>query len=304
MTHYFRAGAWLAIIFLFTGVARAQRSTADSTGKPGDQFSLKGALHLFQQSESPEAFEKALNTQASHVNNLDLNQDGKTDYVRVIDKTQKQAHAFILQVPVSDRENQDIAVIELEKTNDTTAMIQIIGDKDIYGKEVIIEPEAPGKETVNRPYFVTGVGGSVDRDLETVPVDFYVNVWTWPAVVFVYAPLYAPWVSPWRWGFYPSWFVAWRPLAWSAWYPACGVYSHGYVAVGTYRVTGAHTLYTPYRSSAVSVTRQGAAVAGPNGAAAGVRTTVTGPNGRSATRTTVVGAGRNGTFRASGVRRW
>jgi hypothetical protein len=36
---------------------------ADSTGLPGDNFSLEGALELFKKSASPEEFEKLLNTE-------------------------------------------------------------------------------------------------------------------------------------------------------------------------------------------------------------------------------------------------
>ncbi|MGB4850491.1 MAG: hypothetical protein WBP41_21365, partial [Saprospiraceae bacterium] len=118
----------------------------DSTGLPGDNFSLQGALYLFQNSTSPEDFEKQLNTQSNNVNNLDLNGDNDIDYIRVIDKSDKNSHALILQVPISNSESQDIAVIELEKTGDTTAILQIVGDEDIYGEEVIVEPGAGDEE--------------------------------------------------------------------------------------------------------------------------------------------------------------
>ena len=132
---------------LLTGASvTAQQTGVDSTGLPGDHFSLQGALQLFQQSSSIEDFEKALNLESNHVNNLDLNGDGETDYVRVIDQSEKDVHAFVLQVPVSGSENQDIAVIELEKTGDTTAVVQIIGDEDIYGEAVIVEPDGGGEE--------------------------------------------------------------------------------------------------------------------------------------------------------------
>ena len=45
--------------FFITGIAQE----IDSTGLPGDHFSLDGALELFKNAESPEAFEKALNTE-------------------------------------------------------------------------------------------------------------------------------------------------------------------------------------------------------------------------------------------------
>ena len=82
---------------------------------PGDNFSLQGALEMFKQSKTPEDFEKKLNTKDNYVNNLDLNQDGKIDYIRVIDKTKGDAHALVLRVAVNKSESQDVAVIGIEK---------------------------------------------------------------------------------------------------------------------------------------------------------------------------------------------
>ncbi|MGB5024809.1 MAG: hypothetical protein WBO44_05625, partial [Saprospiraceae bacterium] len=120
-------------------MSKAQE-VSDSTGLPGDNFSLEGALNLFKMASSPEDFEKLLNTESNHVNNLDLNEDGDIDYIRVISKMDQDAHAFILQVPISETESQDIAVIELEKDGKESAVIQIIGDEDIFGIQQIIEP--------------------------------------------------------------------------------------------------------------------------------------------------------------------
>ena len=89
----------LCICFLAAVIsAKAQE---DSTGLPGDNFSLQGALEMFKQSSSIEQFEKLINTESNNVNNLDLNGDGEIDYVKVIDKADKDVHAFILQVAVS-----------------------------------------------------------------------------------------------------------------------------------------------------------------------------------------------------------
>ena|SRR5258706_14363340 len=135
-----------SLLGLLTGLAltvtaRAQNQPGmDSTGLPGDNFSLQGALAMFERAGSPEDFEKLLNAENNHVNNLDLNGDGETDYIRVIDNSDKEAHAFVLQAVISETESQDIAVIELEKTGDTTAVLQIIGDQDIYGEKIIVEP--------------------------------------------------------------------------------------------------------------------------------------------------------------------
>ena len=63
--------------------AMAQEPQADSTGLPGDNFSLAGALDLFKRNIEMEKFEEELNTDTTHVNNLDLDGNGETDYVRV-----------------------------------------------------------------------------------------------------------------------------------------------------------------------------------------------------------------------------
>src|ERR1044071_10446998 len=139
----------LTIFLLFFALITKAQSGTDSTGLPGDNFSLQGALQMFQKASSIEEFEKLINTEDNHVNNLDLNGDGDIDYVKVIDKSEKDVHAFVLQVPVSENENQDIAVIELEKTGDTTAVLQIVGDEDIYGEEVIVEPDGGGGDDID-----------------------------------------------------------------------------------------------------------------------------------------------------------
>src|SRR4030066_557411 len=194
---------FLAFLFAATQI-KAQDAEEDSTGLPGDNFSLQGALEMFKKANSPEEFEKLINTKDNNVNNLDLNEDGDIDYIRVVGKKEGDVHAFVLQVPVSENENQDIAVIELEKTDKETAMLQIVGDEDIYGEQTIIEPSEEGEdETENEK----GEGADTEYIVSNKAA-VVVNVWIWPSGVFVYRPGYAVWVSPWRWNVYPGW---WRP---------------------------------------------------------------------------------------------
>ena len=52
-----------AVVFLSVPVwAQDDVAAADSTGLPGDNFSLEGAIDLFKKAESPEDFEKLLNS--------------------------------------------------------------------------------------------------------------------------------------------------------------------------------------------------------------------------------------------------
>jgi len=289
-----------SLFFLITGfffngqvVLAQNRSGVDSTGLPGDNFSLQGALQMFQKAGSIEEFEKLINSENNNINNLDLNEDGYTDYIRVIDNSEQDLHAFVLQVPVSDKENQDIAVIELEKTGEASAMIQIIGDEDIYGEEVIVEPDGGDEadEGGKGPYYTSGT---------FTPGRIVVNVWTWPAVRFVYRPGYRRWVSPWRWHYYPVWWKPWRPVSWRVWHPRVVVFHHPFVIAPAHRVVRAHAVYRPVRVTSVSVrtknatavnhyrvTRKKAVVTGPRGNKA-VKKTMVRKNGRVKARRSTV----------------
>ncbi len=230
---------------LFAGALSAQDTTpADSTGLPGDNFSLEAALEMFKKSESLEGFEKMLNTEDNDANNLDLNEDGKTDYVRVIDRTEGDVHAIVLQVPVSAAEAQDIAVIEIEKDGTESATLQIVGDEDIYGQEVIAEPFQ--EDAVKS-------SGQHGPALHMAPVFIVVNVWGWPSVRYIYRPAYVAYVSPWAWGLYPTYWRPFRPRPWGFYHARVRPYRVHYRVVPTHRVVRAHTVYSGHRTHSTVV---------------------------------------------------
>ena len=217
----------------------AQQPSTDSTGLPGDNFSLQGALQMFKESKSLEELEKKLNTADNHVNNIDLNGDSKIDYIRVIDKTEGTYHAIVLQDAINKGESQDVAVIEVEKNGKESAMLQIIGDKELYGDSVFVEPV---EQSEVKP--VKGPASSVN-DVQFI----FVNVWLWPCVTFMYDPFYVPWVSPWRWYYYPVWWNPWVPLRWGIYHPYCVYYHAWYHSVYEHRVMIADRVYRPHRST-------------------------------------------------------
>lgn len=227
---------WTRIVMLFLligGTASAQQYQPEV---PGDHFSLQGALELFKKSSSPEEFERLLNSADAGVNNLDLNGDGDIDYIRVIDRNEGNVHAFILQAVISERESQDVAVIELEKLANGKAVLQITGDADIYGIETIIEPTE-----------------EVRINAGTSTVQTVVNVWGWPSVQYVYGPFYSGWSSPWSWHHRPYWWNPWRPTTYIAYYPRWESYRPYYAVCHTHRIQYAQHLYRPYRNTSVVV---------------------------------------------------
>jgi len=227
---------------LAAGVLPAQNSVAqDSTGLPGDNFSLEGALEMFKKAGSPQEFERLINTENNGVNNLDLNGDGDIDYIRVIDKRDGDNHAFVLQDAVSETESQDIAVVEVERKGNQDVVLQIVGDEDIYGEQLIVEPQS------------TQASQPAPAPAAAVTPPVVVNVWGWPAVQYIYGPSYAVWASPWGWGGWPGWWHPWRPWGWHRFYTYCSPYRPYYRVVNYHRVVYAHRMYSPMRSTSVIV---------------------------------------------------
>ena len=242
------------ISLMLTSGVQAQ----DETGLPGDNFSLEGALEMFKKAANPGDFEKMLNTRENGVNNLDLNEDGDIDYIRVVNKKDRNVQLFVLQALVSASESQDIAVIELERTDEDHAIIQIVGDEDIYGVSKIVEPSLDDETAFNDGAYnnyndVAYSGSAHGPNAAFAPSGLVVNVWFWPSVRFVFAPYYTIWVSPWRWYHYPVWWRPWRPLAWHVYEPICYRYRPRYVVVHTHRVVRAPRIYRPMRVTSASV---------------------------------------------------
>jgi hypothetical protein len=109
----------------------AQENKEESLGLPGDNLNLYATLKLFQECETLEVFESKLNNEENKINNLDLDEDGKIDYIRVVDSVDKDVHNIVLQVDLGQGETQSVAVFVVKKEKDGAA-IQVIGDEDLY----------------------------------------------------------------------------------------------------------------------------------------------------------------------------
>jgi hypothetical protein len=154
----------------------------------------------------------------------------------VLDRYEGNVHAFILQAVISERESQDIAVIELEKLAHGKAVLQIVGDEDIYGVTTIIEPTREVRTYAGR------------RSSATV-----VNVWAWPSVQYIYGPSYSVWVSPWGGHRRPIWYYTWRPVTYVHYYSYWRPYRPYYATCHTRRIVYAHEIYRPHRRTSVVV---------------------------------------------------
>ena len=185
-------------------------------GLPGDNLDLYAVMSLFQKSKTIEEFEKNLNLEKTGINNLDLNLDKKVDFIKVVTKKNGNSFTFILQVAVNKKENQDVAVILVDKDKNGKVKMQIVGDELLYGKDYVIEPVAKSSpaKTSNPAY--TG-----DDPVQSSPAVTAVVVETVPIVQYVYSPAYVPYYPPYYYGFYPPYFAAFTVMA-------VGIYRHNH----------------------------------------------------------------------------
>ena len=191
-------------------------------GLPGDNLDLYAVLNIFQKSKTIEDFEKTLNLKETGVNNLDLNLNDTVDFIKVVTKQDGNDFTFILQVDVSKDEIQDVAVILVSKDKDGKVTMQIVGDKDLYGKNYVIEPKPAAPAVTANPAY-TGTDPVVSGTAASTTV---VVVESAPIVQYVYSPVYVPYYPPYYYHYYPPYYAAFTVTAVSV-YHHNNYYHHG-----------------------------------------------------------------------------
>jgi len=193
-------------------------------GLPGDNLDLYAVLDLFQNSKTIEEFEKSLNEEKTGINNLDLNLDTKVDFIKVETKQKDESFTFILQVDVTEKETQDVAVILVDRDKNKKVTLQIVGDEDLYGKNYVVEPKPASAEGTPNPAYTgtqpatattattTNSASAVTDATKTATTSAAASTTTVvvvesaPVIQYVYSPVYVPYHPPYYYGFYPPYF--------------------------------------------------------------------------------------------------
>jgi hypothetical protein len=228
------------VIFCFPAFSQTGSSAGNDTtllGLPGDNLDLYAVLDLFQKSKTIEDFEKSLNGEKTGINNLDLNLDNKVDFIKVVTKQEGDDFTFVLQVDVSEKEIQDVAVILVSKDKDKKITMQIVGDKDLYGKDYVIEPKVPAPAATPNPGYVPDEPAPAAAAPVVAPAaapaaapstTTVVVVEQTPIVQYVYSPVYVPYYPPYHYAFYPPYFAAFAVVAVSVYHHNNYYHHHGY----------------------------------------------------------------------------
>ena len=105
-----------------------------SSLEAADGLDLQAVGELVKRAKDAEDLERLLN-QKGGVNNLDLNGDGKVDFLRVTEYGDDKTKGFSLTTEPEKGEVQEIATIEIEKAQDQQkADVYVSGNEQIYGQ--------------------------------------------------------------------------------------------------------------------------------------------------------------------------
>ena len=167
-------------LFISTSHLIAQDVTTieASNSDISDNLDLEAVASIFGESKDLEDFEKKLNDPSLQISNLDLNNDGEVDYLRVMETAQGDAHTISIESILAKDQYQQVATIDVVKDKSNNTQVQVVGNVEMYGPNYCITPHYP-----------------------VVPVFF----------TFFWMATYRPWYSPWHWGYHPPYFRPWRP---------------------------------------------------------------------------------------------
>jgi len=147
-----------------------------NTSDISDNLDLRAVGILFGQANNLEEFERMLNDWENPVSNLDLNNDGYVDYLRVLESSEGDARIIVIQAVLGRDIFQDVATLIVTRDNNKP-VVEIVGDPFIYGNNYIIQPVF-----IHTPIMFT---------------------WLW-------SPFHVRWWSPWYWGHFPPFFRPWH----------------------------------------------------------------------------------------------
>ena len=173
---------FLSLVTTVLGLsAQAQYNTQvkPTNYEVSDNLDLRAVASIFGESQNIQDFERKLNDPEIAISNLDLNDDNEVDYLRVIETVERNTHVIVIQAVLDRDVYQDVATIDLEKDRNNTVQVQFIGNEFMYGQNYIYEPT----------YYSTPL--------------IYASFWS---------SNYHPYVSTYRWNYYPNYYRAWNPF--------------------------------------------------------------------------------------------
>ena len=113
------------------GCTNNDQVVVNATESIGENLNLKAVGEIVKNSKTPQEIEQKLN-QENGVNNLDLDGDGKTDYLKVSEYGSGNQHGYSICAVLKDGE-PEVAKIEINSTNNNQVQMTVNGNQQYYG---------------------------------------------------------------------------------------------------------------------------------------------------------------------------
>jgi hypothetical protein len=153
--------------------------TVNDEGGKDAGLDLQALGELVKKSSNPADLEKALN-QPGSINNLDLDTDGKVDFVKVTELSKSDNTKALKFTDITTKgDSSDIAEVDVNKGTNNQASMDVVGSPAVY-------QSAPSYHS-----------------------DFSVGEVLLMAYLFSPHPYY---YSPYRYGYYPSYYRSYQPV--------------------------------------------------------------------------------------------
>ena len=130
-----KAIPYLLILLVIFSSCVSQKNTNIQATSPeiSDNLDLQAVASVFGEVKNLEEFERILNDENEHLSNLDLNNDGFTDYLRVVESVEGSTHVITIQAALGNNIFQDVATIDVDRNYNNSPYVQVIGNPYFYG---------------------------------------------------------------------------------------------------------------------------------------------------------------------------
>lgn len=137
--------AIFALVVAFSMVSQCSRKNAVQTYQEPPRatevilkeyskgLDLNAVTALAKKAKDAADFERLLNSESEAVNNIDLNDDGKVDYIKVSEYGSGDKRGFSLTEEIAPGKIQEIATIDIQREGENATM-QTTGNPSLYGQ--------------------------------------------------------------------------------------------------------------------------------------------------------------------------
>ncbi|MDZ7614564.1 MAG: hypothetical protein U5K51_13325 [Flavobacteriaceae bacterium] len=135
---------FLSCLVFLNQVYSQDRTTIDAKSADiSDNLDLEAVASVFGESDDVEDFERRLNDPKIQINNLDLNNDGEVDYLRVVETGSGNTHTLSIESVLGKDQYQEVATIDVVKDKSKKTEVQVVGNVNMYGPNYCITPYYP-----------------------------------------------------------------------------------------------------------------------------------------------------------------